>query len=245
MNSIKIKETKVDLHPLLIATLLFEESQQNPPKELLTKLKYQRLVYNVYAMFLIITGVRLCEKEPICSQYGPTFKDMDCEPFPSHINYKMDSFLSLDKNTIDLIESIVKTIYSIYKDYSIVQICEVNNRPGTPWYNATNGKRNIWINLPDSETLKLGKSWVDKMIKLAEQTNLQENISTQKEPLLANKSLYDNQCRYTLDAAILDEETKTACYNIFSHFKKMGYSPREISQIMQRTILDIELASLL
>jgi hypothetical protein len=55
------------------------------------------------------------------------------------------------------------------------------------------------------------------------------------------KSLYNESYKYTPDAIELSTETfKTNC-NIFQKYLRLGYSPREISQIMQSSINELEL----
>lgn len=60
------------------------------------------------------------------------------------------------------------------------------------------------------------------------------------------KSLYNKDYRYTQDAMDLDQQTFLALKNIWDKFIAMGYSPREISHVMQDSVRgDLELIQLL
>lgn len=59
------------------------------------------------------------------------------------------------------------------------------------------------------------------------------------------KSLYNEDCRHTDDADSLHYETVNALRSIFDKYLELGYSPREISHIMQSTVYDFELAAVL
>jgi hypothetical protein len=72
-----------------------------------------------------------------------------------------------------------------------------------------------------------------------------EVISINSIPYKEFKSLYDNEYRYTADASDLSQATEAALHSIFDKYIKMGYSPREISHIMNGVILDFELSSVI
>ena len=55
------------------------------------------------------------------------------------------------------------------------------------------------------------------------------------------KSLYNESYGYNPDAIELSSETFRANCNIFQKYLRLGYSPREISQIMQSSINELEL----
>lgn len=59
------------------------------------------------------------------------------------------------------------------------------------------------------------------------------------------KSLYDDKARYTSQASDLDAETYHALLSIFNKWIKEGYSPREISHLMQATVIDVECSTVL
>lgn len=50
------------------------------------------------------------------------------------------------------------------------------------------------------------------------------------------KSLYDKNYRYTTDGTYLDQETIIALGDLFARYVKKGYSPREISHVIQSAI---------
>lgn len=59
---------------------------------------------------------------------------------------------------------------------------------------------------------------------------------------MSNKeSLFNEDHRYTPDATTLDILTHQALKGIFMQFVEKGYSPREISHIMQLSMFDLEL----
>jgi hypothetical protein len=55
------------------------------------------------------------------------------------------------------------------------------------------------------------------------------------------KSLYTESYGYNPDAIELSTETFKTNSNIFQKYLRLGYSPREISQIMQSSISELEL----
>lgn len=59
------------------------------------------------------------------------------------------------------------------------------------------------------------------------------------------KHLYDNNGRYTSRATTLSQEAYSALHAIFARVVKEGYSFREASQIMQATVVDLELSAAL
>ena len=59
------------------------------------------------------------------------------------------------------------------------------------------------------------------------------------------KSLYNSDYRYSFEATDLSEKTLLAVKNIMDEFVAKGYSPREISQIMQMSIQDLEIEKVL
>jgi len=59
------------------------------------------------------------------------------------------------------------------------------------------------------------------------------------------KNLYNDDDTYTYEAANLDEETHDAIVSIFNKYVKEGHSIRQISQVMQMTVIDLELSSIL
>jgi hypothetical protein len=59
------------------------------------------------------------------------------------------------------------------------------------------------------------------------------------------KSLYTENHRYTDQAISLGTETGNAVTEIFKKYIDLGYSPREVSYIMQQEIRDIELMEVL
>jgi hypothetical protein len=58
-------------------------------------------------------------------------------------------------------------------------------------------------------------------------------------------SLYDKNWRYTIDADRLDRAVNAAIQPIFQEFLKEGFSPREISHLIQQVVTDIECESIL
>lgn len=60
-----------------------------------------------------------------------------------------------------------------------------------------------------------------------------------------NKHLYNNEYRYTPEADSLSREVILVICPIFKKYVEMGYSPREISHIMNGCILEEELCSVL
>jgi len=59
------------------------------------------------------------------------------------------------------------------------------------------------------------------------------------------KSLYDKNLRYTPEAFKIDEEAYPTVKAIFDRWIEQGYSPREISHILQACVVDYELYSVL
>jgi hypothetical protein len=59
------------------------------------------------------------------------------------------------------------------------------------------------------------------------------------------KSLYDHNHRYTPEADALSNETHLALQGIFDRYIAQGYSPREISHIMQADVWELELSAVL
>ena len=58
-------------------------------------------------------------------------------------------------------------------------------------------------------------------------------------------SLYDEHHKYTPDAQALDTSVSNALEPIFKHYTEtLGYSPREVSQIMQSAAYEIALNEL-
>jgi len=55
------------------------------------------------------------------------------------------------------------------------------------------------------------------------------------------KSLYDEDARYTDDAASIDSATRDALTPILDEWTAKGYSPREIAHLMSAAVQDIEL----
>ncbi len=60
-----------------------------------------------------------------------------------------------------------------------------------------------------------------------------------------NMHLYDKNYRYTSDANLLDETVREVLEKTFNEYLETGYSPREISQIMQAAIGTLELVTVL
>lgn len=60
-----------------------------------------------------------------------------------------------------------------------------------------------------------------------------------------HKSLYNEVHRYTPEAVVLDDDARNLIAPLFKRYAEMGYSPREISQIIQRAVFDIELLEVL
>ena len=58
-------------------------------------------------------------------------------------------------------------------------------------------------------------------------------------------SLYDEHCRYTFDASLLDGLTQQILKKTFDDYLYAGYSPREISQIIQAAVSMLELDTIL
>ncbi len=56
-----------------------------------------------------------------------------------------------------------------------------------------------------------------------------------------NMHLYDENYRYTFDASLLDEIVQKLLKKTFDEYIETGYSPREISQIMQAAVNSLEL----
>lgn len=59
------------------------------------------------------------------------------------------------------------------------------------------------------------------------------------------KSLYDKNWRYTKDGDSLDRVTNNVLAPIFREWVEQGYSPREISHLMQQIVTDIECETIL
>ena len=59
------------------------------------------------------------------------------------------------------------------------------------------------------------------------------------------KSLYNKNYRYTSEAEAIDREAHNALKLIFKEWYKNGYSPREIAHIINGTVTDFELESVL
>ena len=57
--------------------------------------------------------------------------------------------------------------------------------------------------------------------------------------------LYDENYRYTSDANLLDETVREVLEKTFNEYLETGYSPREISQIMQAAVETLELVTIL
>lgn len=59
------------------------------------------------------------------------------------------------------------------------------------------------------------------------------------------KSLYTDSDNYSIEASRLDLETHNSIKDIFVEYQREGYSVRQISQIMQMTVIDLELSTML
>jgi hypothetical protein len=59
------------------------------------------------------------------------------------------------------------------------------------------------------------------------------------------KSLYDSNHRYTPEGSSLDMATTRAVETIFNDYVKKGFSPREISHVMEAVVRDLELEAIL
>lgn len=59
------------------------------------------------------------------------------------------------------------------------------------------------------------------------------------------ESLYDDDYRYTALADGLDARVRAALQPIFDEYVKFGFSPREISHLIQTTVFEIEHETLL
>lgn len=59
------------------------------------------------------------------------------------------------------------------------------------------------------------------------------------------ESLYDENHRYTALADGLDARARSALQPIFDEYVKFGFTPREISHLIQTTVFEIEHETLL
>lgn len=59
------------------------------------------------------------------------------------------------------------------------------------------------------------------------------------------KTLFTEDCRYTAEAMNLDSDTWNLLKDTFNAYLEKGFSPREISHIMQGTIRDLECSAVL
>ena len=59
------------------------------------------------------------------------------------------------------------------------------------------------------------------------------------------KSLYDGDHRYTREAKALGDKTYDALRHIFEEYVEAGYSPREVSHIIQAEVNDLEYSRVL
>lgn len=59
------------------------------------------------------------------------------------------------------------------------------------------------------------------------------------------KSLYDNNARYTDDAQELENRVSAVLGNLFSEWQERGYSPRDISHVIQSLVLELEMTAVL
>lgn len=59
------------------------------------------------------------------------------------------------------------------------------------------------------------------------------------------KSLYDKNFKYTYEASALADEAQNVLDDLFAKYVDLGYSPREISHILQAVIQDLECSEVL
>jgi hypothetical protein len=62
---------------------------------------------------------------------------------------------------------------------------------------------------------------------------------------MKNTTLFDVNNKYTPDAFILETIVRGSISQAFKSFIKLGYSPREISHIIQHVVFDTENESIL